>query len=83
MTTNAVQARSYATISGTANGISKSKKLTVNVAASVSATSLKFGSVPVGQTSAPLVATLTNKGATSFSISSICAHRHLCHVVRG
>ena len=31
VTTNAVQAKSYATISGTANGITKSKKLTVNV----------------------------------------------------
>ncbi len=69
--TNAVQAKSYATITGAANGISKSKKLTVNVAAAISPTSLKFGSVPVGQTGAPLNTTLTNKGAAAFSVNSI------------
>jgi hypothetical protein len=71
VTTNAVQAKSYATIAATANGITKSKRLTVNVAAAVSQTSLRFGNVNVGTTSGPLFATLTNKGATSFSISSI------------
>jgi hypothetical protein len=71
VTTNAVQTRSYATIAGTANGITKSKKLTVNVAAAVAPISLKFGSVAVGQTSAPLNATLTNKGAVAFSVDSI------------
>jgi hypothetical protein len=69
--TNAVQAKSYATIAGTANGITKSKKLTVNVAAAVSPTSLRFGSVAVGQTAGPLSTTLTNKGAVPFSVSSI------------
>lgn len=71
VTTRAVQARSYATIAGTANGITKSKKLTVNVAAAVSPTRLGFGSVPVNTTSGLLNATLTNKGATAFSVSSI------------
>jgi probable HAF family extracellular repeat protein len=71
VTTRAVQAKSYATIAGTANGITKSKKLTVNVAAAVSPTRLGFGSVPVNTTSGPLNATLTNKGATAISVSSI------------
>jgi len=71
VTTNAVQARSYATISGTANGITKSKKLTVNVAAAVSPTRLGFGNLDVGTTSAPLNATLTNRGAAPFSVSVI------------
>jgi hypothetical protein len=71
VSTNPVQAKSYATIAGTANGITKSKKLTVNVAAAVSPASLKFGSVVLGTTSIPLNATLTNKGAMAFSVSSI------------
>jgi len=71
VTTNSVQAKSYATIAGAANGITKSKKLTVNVAAAVSPTSLKFGSVVLGTTSVPLNATLTNKGATAFSVNNI------------
>ncbi len=69
--TNAVLAKSSATISGTANGITKSRKLTVNVAASVSPTSLKFGSVPVGTTSGPLNATLTNNGVVPFAVNGI------------
>ena len=71
VTTTAVQAKSYATISGAANGITKSKKLTVNVAAAVSPTSLRFGSVAVGTASAPLNTTLTNNGATAVSINGI------------
>jgi len=71
VTTNAVQAKSYATIAGTANGITKSKRLTVNVAAAVSPTRLGFGSVPVNTTSGVVNATLTNKGATAISVSSI------------
>jgi len=62
--------KSFATISGTANGVTKSKKLTVNVAAAVSPTSLKFGSVAVGTTRV-LNATLTNKGTAAFAVSSI------------
>jgi hypothetical protein len=71
VTTDAVQAKSYATLSGVANGITKSKKLTVTVAASVSPTSLRFGSVNVGATSGPQNATLTNKGAVAFAVNSI------------
>jgi hypothetical protein len=71
VTTNAVQTKSYATISGTANSITQRKKLTVNVPATVSPTRLSFASVSVGQTSAPLSATLTNKGAVAFSVNSI------------
>jgi hypothetical protein len=71
VTTNAVQAKSYATVAGTANGITKSKKLAVNVAAAVIPTSLRFGSIPVGQTSAPLSATLTNRGALPFAVNGI------------
>jgi hypothetical protein len=69
--TSPVLAKATATISGTANGITKSKVLTVNVAAAVSPTSLKFGSVTVGTTSGVLNANLTNKGAVPFSINSI------------
>ena len=69
--TNPVLAKTTATISGTANGITKSKVLTVTPAAVVAPTSLKFGSVTVGQTSAPLTATLTNKGAVPFTVNGI------------
>ena len=71
VTTNPVLLKSYATIAGTANGITKSKKLTVNVAAAVSPTSLRFGNVTVGTTSGSLNATLTNRGAVPFSVTAI------------
>jgi hypothetical protein len=60
-----------ATIAATANGVQKSKSLTLLPAASVSPTSLRFGSVPVGTTSVALNATLTNKGAVAFAVNSI------------
>lgn len=66
-----VLAKTTATISGTANGIKKSKILTVSVASVVTPTSLKFGSVAAGTTSAPLNATLTNEGGEAFSVDSI------------
>jgi hypothetical protein len=69
--TTAVQAKSYATISGTANGITKSKTLNVTSAASVSPTSLKFGNVPINTTSVVLSTTLYNKGAVSYVIDGI------------
>jgi PKD repeat protein len=69
--TSPVLAKMTPSISGTANGITKARTLTVTAAASLSPTSLKFGSVPVGQTSAALTATLTNKGAVAFSVNSI------------
>ena len=64
ITTSPVLAKATASISGTANGIKKTKVLTVNPAASVSPTSLKFGNVVVGTTSPVLGATLQNKGIT-------------------
>jgi hypothetical protein len=69
--TNPVLIASYATISGTANGIKKTKKLTVNPAASVSPTSLKFGSVAVGTTSPTRAVLLYNKGASPFTVTGI------------
>lgn len=71
VSTSPVLAKSSATISGTASVVTKSKKLTVNVAASVSPTSLRFGSVPIGATSGALNAVLTNKGAVPFAVSRI------------
>jgi Tol biopolymer transport system component len=71
VSTGVVQTRSYATISGTANGITKSKKLTVNVAAAVSPTRLGFGSVTVGTMGGPLSVILTNRGAVQFSVAEI------------
>ena len=69
--TSPVFAKRTPSISGTANGITKARALTINPAALVSPTSLNFGSVPVGQTSGTLSATLTNKGAVAFSVSSV------------
>jgi hypothetical protein len=66
-----VLSQTTANISGTAHGITKSKKLTVKVAPSVSPTSLQFGSVTVGTTSAALDASLTNRGAVSFAVNGI------------
>ena len=66
--TNKVLAKTSATISATANGITKSKTLSVTPAALVSPTSLQFGNVKVGTTSGTLTATLTNKGAVPFSV---------------
>ena len=60
-----------ASISGTANGIKKSKTLTVTPASFVSPTSLPFGAVPLGTTGGPRAATVTNRGKTSFTIGSI------------
>lgn len=69
--TTPVLSQTTATISGTANGVTKSKKLTVKVAASVSPTSLRFGNVSLGTTSAPLTTTLSNRGAVPYSVTGI------------
>ena len=69
--TSKVLVKTKATISATANGLAKTKTLYLTPAASVSPTILKFGSVAVGGTSAPLVATLSNKGAIAVTIDSI------------
>lgn len=71
VTTGSVASKVSVSISADANGVTKSKKLTVTPAASISPTSLKFGSVPVGATSNVQIATLTNKGGAAFSVSSI------------
>jgi Protein of unknown function (DUF1566) len=71
VTTNAVLAKTSASISGSANGINKSKTLSVTPAASVSPTSIKFGNQPLNAPSATRTTTLQNKGATSYSISGI------------
>jgi hypothetical protein len=68
VSTHPVLAKAYATIDATANGIAKSKKLTVATAASVSPTSLKFGNQVINTTSGALSTTLSNKGAVSFSV---------------
>jgi len=69
--TGQVASKKTASISGTANGIKKSKTLTVTPSASVGPTSLRFGNVAVGATAGPLVTTVTNKGKTSFTIQSV------------
>jgi len=71
VTTSKVLAKTTASISGTANGITKARTLTVTPAAVVSPTALRFGSVVVGSASAPLSATRTNAGTVSFAIDSI------------
>ena len=71
ITTRVVLNQSLASITGTANGIKKSKTLKVTPSASASPTSLKFGDVVVGTTSPVRNVTLYNKGAVSFSITGI------------
>jgi len=71
VTTSPVLAKTSATLSATANSIKKSKVLNVTPAAVVSPTSLKFGSVAVGATSATQTTTLTNRGALPFSVTSV------------
>lgn len=58
-------------ITGTAGGLTKSRTLTVNTPVLVSPTSLKFGLVPIGSTSAALGTTVTNRGETPFAITDI------------
>lgn len=69
--TNTVLAKSSATIRAAAHGVTRSKLLTANPAASVSPTSLKFGNVVVNTTSGALNATLTNKGVAAFTVNGI------------
>jgi len=58
-------------MAGAANGISKSRTLTVTSPAALAPKSLKFGSLLVGTTSAVQNATLSNIGTESFSITGI------------
>jgi hypothetical protein len=69
--TNQVGARTTATISGTANTITKSAILTITPAAVISPTSLKFASVPVNSASGAQNVTLSNKGTVDFAINGI------------
>jgi len=69
--TNAVLAKTYAMITGEANGTTKTRKLNVTPAAEVSPRSLKFGNVAVGSTSGTLSTTVTNKGTSAFFVDSI------------
>ena len=69
--TSPVMAKTSATISGSANTITKSRFLNVTPAASVSPTILKIGSVTRGTTSNAQTVTLANKGVVPFSVSSI------------
>lgn len=71
VTTTPVLAKTAVALFGTANGIKKSKTLTVSPAASAAPLSLKFGNVVVNQTSAALTTTLSNKGIAPFSVGSI------------
>ena len=69
--TSPVLSRSSAMITGEAGTTTKSRRLSVVPAAAVSPSSLKFGSVTVGQTSAALIATLRNDGVVPLAVSGI------------
>jgi M6 family metalloprotease-like protein len=69
--TQPVLSKASAIITGTLNGASKSKTLTVTVAASVSPTSLKFYSQVINTPSPVLSATLYNKGAVPYAVLGI------------
>jgi len=69
--TNPVLSKTNPMITGTASTTTKSRRLNVVPAAAVSPTRLAFGSVPVGQTSGAMVATLRNDGVVPFAVNSI------------
>jgi len=70
--TNAVRARSSATISALpSTGFGKSRVVTVTPAAAISPASLAFGSRTVGSTSTALGVTLANRGTAAYSVSSV------------
>lgn len=70
--TNQVYGKVLAPISAAANGVTRTKSLTVLPWAYVDPpTNLKFGGVVVGTTSNALNATLTNKGAGAFAVNYI------------
>jgi hypothetical protein len=71
VTISPVPGKTTATITATANGSAKSRALTITSAASVSPTSLKFGTQYVGSTSEVMLAMLTNKGVLPFTVTSI------------
>ncbi len=69
--TSAVLSRTKASIKGTANGLEKSRTLTVSPAASVSPATLRFGGQAVGTTSTALAVTLINNGALAISVDAV------------
>jgi trimeric autotransporter adhesin len=69
--TSPVLSASTARLTGSANGIDRSRTLTILPAASVSPNSLPFGNQAVGTTSLALNATLTNKGTVAFAVTDI------------
>jgi len=69
--TNPVLSRSSAMITGEASTTTKSRRLTVVPAASVSPTRLAFGTQAVGTTSAALSAVLRNDGVAPFAVNGI------------
>lgn len=72
MMSEQVYAKTLVSVSATANGITKSRSLTVLPWAFVDPpTALKFGGVVVGATSETRNATLTNKGAGAFAVNNI------------
>ena len=71
--TKAVLSKTTATISGSANGIAKSKELTITPVAVINRSVLYFRSVSVGTTGGTLGATLRNKGALAFSVGRIAS----------
>jgi hypothetical protein len=71
ITTRAVLNESSVSITGRVNGIRKSKLLKVTPSALASPTSVKFGDVIIGTTSAARNVTLYNKGAVSFSVTGV------------
>ena len=71
VSTDPVLSKTYAMITGKASTTTKTRKVNVVPAASVSPTSIKFGSVAVGATSATQTVTLSNKGAVPYSVSGV------------
>lgn len=71
VTTAQVLSRTSVAVTGSANGIGKSRALQVNPAVVASPTSLRFGSLAVGTTSGPLTTKLTNNGTVGVAVSSI------------
>jgi hypothetical protein len=68
---NPILSNSGAMITGEGSTTTKTRRLNVVPAATVSPTRLQFGSVAVGQTSGAMVATLRNDEVVSFAVRSI------------
>ncbi len=71
VTTHVVLDKTSATISGSAGGVTRSRRLTVYPAATVSPTQLKFGDQVVNTTSGTRRTTLYNEGTVPYEITSI------------